>query len=67
MRRQLQTGHFSMVYEGKTYNASYHVHDGLITVETARGQASTSLGGLRLKVLAKMLLEQLIRTGRADL
>jgi hypothetical protein len=56
-----------MVYEGKTYNASYHVHDGLITVETARGQASTSLGGLRLKVLAKMLLEQLIRTGRADL
>jgi hypothetical protein len=65
MRRQLQSGNFSMVYEGKTYNASYHVHEGMITVQTARGQESTRLGGLRLTVLAKMLLEQLIRTGRA--
>jgi hypothetical protein len=67
MRRQLQSGNFSMVYEGKTYNASYHVHEGLITVQTARGEESTQLGGLRLTVLAKMLLEQLIRTGRAEL
>jgi len=67
MRRQLQSGNFSMVYEGKTYYASYHVHEGLITVQTARGEESTQLGGLRLKVLAKMLLEQLIRTARADL
>ena len=67
MRKQLESGNFSMVYEGKTYNASYHVHEGLITVQTARGEESTQLGGLRLKVLAKMLLEQLIRTGRADL
>jgi hypothetical protein len=56
-----------MIYEGKTYNASYHVQGGMITVQTAGGQESTQLGGLRLKVLAKMLLEQLIRTGRADL
>jgi hypothetical protein len=67
MRRQLQSGNFSMEYKGKTYNASYHIHEGLITVQTARGEESTQLGGLRLKVLAKMLLEQLIRTGRADL
>ena len=56
-----------MVYEGKTYYASYHVHKGLITVQAARGEESTQLGGLRLTVLAKMLLEQLIRTGRAEL
>jgi hypothetical protein len=67
MRRGLQSGNFSMVYEQKTYNAFYRVHEGMITVQTARGQESTRLGGLRLEVLAKMLLEQLIRTGRADL
>jgi hypothetical protein len=67
MARRLQSGNFSMEYKGKTYNASYHVHEGVITVQTARGQESTQLGGLRLKVLAKMLLEQLVRTGKADL
>jgi hypothetical protein len=56
-----------MVYKGKAYNASYHVQGDMLTVETARGQQSTQLGGLRLKELAKMLLEQLIRTGKADL
>ncbi len=67
MRKQLQSGNFSLVYEGKTYYASYHVHEGLITVQTARGEESIQLGGLRLKVLTRMLLEQLIRTGRAEL
>jgi hypothetical protein len=67
MRRRLQSGNFSIAYDGKTYRAFYYVHEGLITVQTARGQESTRLGGLRLKVLAEMLLEQLIRTGRADL
>ncbi len=67
MTRRLQVGNFSMVYKGKTYNASYHVQGDMLTVETARGQESTQLGGLRLKELAKMLLEQLIRTGKADL
>jgi hypothetical protein len=67
MRRRLQSGNFSMMYEGRTYKASYHVQGGMITVQTAGGRESTQLGGLRLKVLAKMLLEQLIRTGRADL
>ena len=63
---RLQFVSFSIEYEGKTYNAFYYVQGAMITVQTARGQQSTQLGGLRLKVLAKMLLEQLIRTGRAD-
>lgn len=67
MAGRLQFVNFSIEYEGKTYNAFYYVQGAIITVQTARGQQSTQLGGLRLKVLAKMLLEQLIRTGRADL
>jgi len=67
MERQRQPVAFSMEYEGKTYNASYSLQGGMVTVQTAGGQKSTQLGGLRLKVLAKMLLGQLIRTGKADL
>jgi len=39
----------------------------MITVQRHGAANLTQLGGLRLKVLAKMLLEQLIRTARADL
>jgi hypothetical protein len=56
-----------MEYGGKTYNARYYVQGGMITVRTAGVQESTQLGGLRLKVLANMLLRQLIRTGKVDL
>jgi hypothetical protein len=64
---RLQFVNFSIEYKGRTYSAFYYVEGGMITVQTARGRQSTQLGGLRLKVLAKMLLEQLIRTARADL
>ncbi len=67
MERRRQFVEFSMEYEGKTYNASYYVQGDMITVQAAGVQKSTQLGGLRLKVLAKMLLGQLIRTGKADL
>lgn len=67
MARRPQPVEFSMEYEGKTYNASYYLQGGMITVQTAGGQKCTQLGGLRLKVLAKMLLGQLIRTGKAEL
>jgi hypothetical protein len=67
MERRRQFGEFSMEYEGKTYNARYYVQKGMITVRTAGVQKSTQLGGLRLEVLANMLLTQLIRTGEADL
>jgi hypothetical protein len=67
MARRPQFGEFSMKYEGKTYNARFYVQEGMITVRMAGVQKSTQLGGLRLKVLANMLLTQLIRTGEADL
>ncbi len=65
MARRPQPVEFSMEYQGKTYNASYYLQGGMITVQTAGGHKSTQLGGLRLKVLARMLLGQLIRTGKA--
>jgi len=67
MLRRLQPVEFSMEYKGKTYSASYYCQEGMITVQTVGGQKSTQLGGMRLNVLAKMLLEELIRVGKADL
>jgi hypothetical protein len=67
MVRRPQPVEFSVEYEGKTYSVSYYCQGGMITVQTVGGQKSTQLGGMRLNVLAKMLLGELIRVGKADL
>jgi hypothetical protein len=66
MLRRPQPVAFSMEYEGRTYSASYYLQGRMITVKTVGGQKSTQLGGMRRKVLAEMLLRELVRVGKAD-
>lgn len=51
--------------EGKTYTASYNVSKGVITVSTGLDSKSTQVGGLPPEHLAKLLLRELIREGKA--
>lgn len=50
---------------GKTYTASYAVERKIITVSTPNGSKATQLGNLSPEHLAKMLLKELIREGKA--
>ncbi len=53
---------FSIKREGKTYNASYYVLQGIITVVSAWGHKSTQVGDSPPEVIARLLLRELIET-----
>ena len=48
------------------YVAEYFVEDGMITVTAAHGHKTTQLGDTPPEVLAKMLLGELIKAGKAS-
>jgi len=53
---------FSIKRGGKTYNASYYVLQGIITVVSAWGDKSTQVGDSPPEVIARFLLRELIET-----
>lgn len=48
------------------YVAEYTVKNGMITVTAAHGHKTTQVGGSPPEALAKMLLRELIREGKAS-
>jgi hypothetical protein len=50
---------------GRTYTGSYEVSGRVITVRTAHGSRATQVGGTPPDTMAKMLLRELIREGKA--
>ncbi|WP_181359086.1 hypothetical protein [Stenotrophomonas sp. Nf1] len=55
-----------MEHGGKVYEAEYFVDRGVITVCGERGQESTQIGGAGEQLVAKLLLNNLIRKGQID-
>jgi thiamine phosphate synthase YjbQ (UPF0047 family) len=55
------------ITEGRIdYVAEYAVEKGMITVAAAHGSKSTQLGGSDPEVLARTLLQELIKEGKAS-
>ena len=52
-------------YEGRTFNGSYRTVRDTVTVKTPLGSKTAPLSGLNPSYLAKMLLCELARKGRA--
>jgi hypothetical protein len=50
--------------DGKTYEATYEVAQGIVTVRTAKGMKATQVGGSPPEVLARMMLREMVREGR---
>jgi hypothetical protein len=51
--------------DGKTIKGSYRKIGNMVTVKTLHGSKTTQLGGLTPDYLAKMLLRELARKGKA--
>ncbi len=58
---------FSIQREGKIYNASHYVLQGIITVVSAWGHKSTQVGDSPPEVTARFLLREIIESGDAEL
>ena len=52
--------------EGKTYRGTYWIAGKIMTVSTGRGGKSRQVGTSRPEALAKILLDQLAREGKAN-
>jgi hypothetical protein len=51
----------SIVLDGITYEASYTVEEGMVSVSCGFGQAAIPQGGSPAEVIARFLLSELIR------
>jgi hypothetical protein len=51
--------------DGRTVKARYYVEGGVVTVTTAHGQESTQLGGSQANVVARGVLRDLAKKGKA--
>lgn len=57
--------HVEVEIEGKIYSAEYVLDENVVTVFAEGGSQSTQLGGMSEGAVAKMLLRNLIRIGKA--
>ena len=57
----------SVEVNGKTYNGTYKVKKGVITVSSALSHSSTHLGGTPPEALAKILLREMAESGKLDI
>lgn len=56
----------SIELDGKTYNGHFTTRSGVVTVVTNLGRRSTHLGGQVAENLAKSVLHELVRDGKAQ-
>lgn len=54
-----------MLFRGKTIRGTYVVEDGAVSVSTALGEESMRLGSAPAELLAKWLLLEMARVGKA--
>jgi hypothetical protein len=54
----------SIEYKGKTYNATYTVEKGIITVSTLYGKKATQVGGSPPESLARIMIRELVDEGK---
>ena len=52
-------------FEGKLFHGWYTLGSGLVTVRTNKDSQCTQLGGMDAEALAKILLLELVRKGKA--
>jgi len=50
---------------GKTYSGTYTVESKMVTVWTAMGQKTTQISGGAAQTLARLMLGELVREGKA--
>lgn len=60
------SGVVSLEFDGRLYEAEYHLVDGVVTVYGDEGSEFTSLGGAEPEAIAKQLLRRLAQRGEIE-
>ena len=55
----------SLDFEGKTYEATYSVTSGVVTVQSVHGSSSTQIGGSRAEIVARQLLREILEGAKS--
>ena len=65
MKRPPTSEEISVEFEGRTYSASYSISSKVVTVHAAFGSGSTQVGGSSAKIVARLLLLEILRGASA--
>ena len=65
MTKEPQRHRVSCEIDGKTHQGNYWVAGKILVVSTAKGGKSTQLGDMSAEALAKRLLQELAKAGKA--